>query len=144
MKVAHDGQIYNVGKVLISGGSSGNARIPWHLIVHLASSDADLPSKNETATIPLSDFKLTPEALDAVYIFWYNTPAGSTSENLYICTGSVDTVGESVTVTLQHVTLVAGSSGVHSDTVDAIAALSQEELDAIETKDERTLYVVKG
>lgn len=132
-------------KQKLSGGFSKNVHTPWNLVLYSASSSDAPPSVNETISMPLNNFKLTPEALDEVYIFWYHAPTGSTSENLYICAGNVtDVTEETVNVRFQHVTLVSGSTGVQSDTIDIISALSQEELDTIPTKDKRTLYVIKG
>lgn len=121
--------------------NSGSApHIPWHMVTFISTTTDGVPLVDHAYDWPVELFPLTPEVSDKVYAYWYD------DNDLYICNGSVTAIGSSTQVTVKfiRVNAVSVSAGLQSTTVDAIEAVSQEDYDNIPTKDERTIYILKG
>lgn len=142
MKVAYNGETYDVGLVSVRNDASSVVHIPWQVLTYVTDSTDGAPSTATNYSLPLDIFAFTPEISDRVYVYWYRIL--SETETLYLCAGtvqSIDAGASQASVLFQHVTPV---SGVTSDTVDAISAITQEEYAALQTKNDRIVYIIKG
>lgn len=119
---------------------SSATRVPAHLVTFFATQTDRKPVTDYAYHWLINLFPTKPELNDKVYAFWYD------ADDLYICNGSVTAVDSSTQVTVKfiRVNAVSVSAGLQSTTVDAIEAVSQEDYDNIPTKDERTIYILKG
>lgn len=134
--------IYKQNEISGGGGPATPSHIPWQLIAYHGNNENDVPSTEAEIHLSSEIFPLSPEVGDVIYILWY-TPSGN-SEKLYICLGGVTAIEENSTITLSLTHATPVNSGVQSDSVDTISALTQDDYEAIPTKDERTVYILKG